>query len=218
MKGGRNPVRIPAMLALSMIFLPAPARPQTTTETATQTASSVLSPSLAQLRQSLRGLRVDKWKAPGPVREDANSNIVSMTRDLDGTLPGLLATADAAPGVVSRNLPVFRNVDALYDVLLRVVETAELAAPENEAGALRGALASLEDARRSLGDTLQTAAESDEQQIARLREQMRTQAAAPAAPATVVDDGAKPAAPAHRKKAAAKPAAPPASSPQPAPE
>ena len=209
-------MRIPALLAFATSLLtPALAGPQTTPPITAQTASSVLSPSLEQLRHSLAGVRVDKWKAPGPVREDATSNIGSMTRDLDGTLPGLLATADAAPGVVSKNLPVFRNVDALYDVLLRVVETAELAAPENEASTLRGALASLEDARRSLGDTLQAASEGSEQQAAGLREQLRTvQAAAPASSTTVVDDGAKPAAPAHRKKAATKPAPPSPPPPQ----
>ena len=207
MRGGRFPVRIPALLAFSTLLLAAsPARPQAATppiaQTANQTASSVLSPSLAQLRRSITGLRVEKWKAPGPVREDATANLNSLSRDLDGPLPGLLMTADAAPGTVSKNLPVFRNIDALYDVLLRVVETAELAAPDNEAGALRSALASLEDARRSFGDALQASAETSEQQAAVLREQLRaSQAAAPA----TVDDGGKPAT-APRKKKPAKPA------------
>ncbi len=173
------------------------------------TASSILSPSLDQLRQSLTGLRLDKWKAPGPVREDANSNIASITHDLDGTLPSLLQAADAAPGVVSKNLPVFRNIDALYDVLLRVVETADLAAPDNEAETLNKALGSLENARRSFGDAIESAAATQEQQMDVMRNQIRAQAAAaaPSAATTVVNDSVRPAAKttstaAHKKKAA----------------
>ncbi len=183
---------------------------------AAPTASSLLSPSLDQLRHGLAGLRLDKWKAPGPVRQEASGNIGSITRDLDGTLPGLLATADAAPGTVSKNLPVFRNIDALYDVLLRVVETADLAAPENDTDSLHRALASLEDARRSLGDSLETAALNSEQQLSEFRTQLRAQAAPPTAPATVEDGGAgRPATAARRHKpAAARPAATTQSAPQ----
>ncbi len=175
------------------------------------TASSTLSPALDQLRAALGSVRVDKWKAPGAVRADASNNIGSIQRDLDGTLPGLLATADAAPGLVSKNLPVFRNLDALYDVLLRVVESADLAAPDDQAQSLNRALGALEDARRVLGDNLEAAAVSTEGQLGGLREQPGSGAgAAPASP-SVVNDGAKPAGAAARKRKPAKtpvPAAP----------
>ena len=167
------------------------------------TASSVLSPALAQLRDTLGGLRLDKWKAPGPVREQASGNIGSITRDLDATLPGLLAAADAAPGTVSRNLPVFRNVDALYDVLLRVVETADLSAPDSEADRLHTALAALEDARRSLGDAVESAAVSQEQQIGSLHEQVRTLNARTQAEPVAEEEEKKPAV-VHKHKASPK--------------
>ncbi len=172
------------------------------------TASSILSPALGQLRETLSGLRLDKWKAPGPVREEANGNIGSITRDLDGTLPGLLAAADGAPGTVSRNLPVFRNVDALYDVLLRVVETADLTAPDSEADQLHTALAALDDARRSLGDALEASAVGQEQQFGSLREQLRTLAARPPVEKVIPagEDEKKPAVTHKHKPAAKKPA------------
>ena len=193
------------LLAISVLLAPglyaqdlpaAQPAPATASATAPATASSLLQPSLDQLRQSLSRLRLDKWKAPGPLREETNGNIGSITRDLDGTLPGLLTTADAAPRMVSKNLPVFRNVDALYDVLLRIVETADLAAPEAETQTLHAALTSLDNARRTLGDAIEAAA-VDSEQAAQQR------AAAPAAPATtnVVTDTGKPV-PVHRKKPA----------------
>ncbi len=208
--------RFSALLFFPILLAPAlPALAQGAAPVAaTATASGILSPALTSLRQSLAGLRLDKWKAPGPVREETSGNIGSITRDLDGTLPGLLATADAAPLAVSQTLPVFRNVDALYDVLLRVVETADLSAPDSDTDALHRALTQLEDARRSLGDAMESAAVSQENQLASFRAQSHPQQlAAPGTPSTnVVDDGARatPSA-AHKRKPAVKPAPTPPS-------
>ncbi len=193
------------LLAVSLLFAPGlHAQDASAAQPSAATASSLLQPSLDQLRQSLSGLRLDKWKAPGPVREETNGNIGSITRDLDGTLPGLLMTADASPHTVSKNLPVFRNVDALYDVLLRIVETADLAAPDGETQTLHAALTSLDSARRSLGDALEAAAVDNEQQL-KQAQQRATQSAAPATTNVVTDTGKS--VPVHRKKPApAKPA------------
>ncbi len=204
-----------ALLLASSALIPA-AQAQAPAPGTPATASSMITPALDRLRTTLGNLRLDKWKAPGPVREEASSNIGSINRDLDATLPGLLATADAAPGVVSKTLPVFRNVDALYDVLLRVVETADLSAPEVETGNLHQALSTLDDARRSLGDSIETAAVAQEQQIASIAS--RSAAAPAAAPAeTVVNDGAATRPTYKHKQAIRKPVTPPpaATSPQP---
>ena len=191
---------------LALLLLPASFAVAQTSDApvAVPTASSLLAPALDQLRQSLGSVRVEKWKAPGAVKGEAGSNVQSMERDLEGTLPGLLQTADAAPGVVSKNLPVFRNTDALYDVLLRVVASADLFAPPSEVNTLHAAMFSLENARRTLGDTLQSSAATQEEQNSRLQAQLQARPPAPAA-ASVVDDGTKPAVPIRRKKAVAKP-------------
>ncbi len=187
------------LLAISLLLAPGlHAQDSSASQPAPATASSLLQPSLDQLRQSLSGVRLDKWKAPGPVREETNGNIGSIARDLDGTLPGLLMTADAAPGTVSKNLPVFRNVDALYDVLLRIVETADLAAPDPETQTLHAALTSLDSARRSLGDAIEAAAVDNEQQLGQARQRAATQAAAPTTTNVVTDTGKS--VPVHRKK------------------
>lgn len=192
----------PALLLLSLTAPVALAQTPTAT-----TATSTLQPSIDKLRSTISTLNTDKWKAPGAVREDARNNISSIRRDIDETLPPLLQTADAAPGSVAANLPVFRNIDALYDVLLRVVETAELAAPDTDGDALRGALTQMEDARRTFGDQLQTAAVNAEAQTKTLNAQLAAaQAAAKPIPTAVVDNTDQKPAPAARKK---KKAAPP---------
>jgi hypothetical protein len=145
--------------------------------------SALVQPAIATLQQTLEVLRPDKWKASDGAREEAAANVSSIRRDLDGTLPALLSAADAAPNSVSRLLPAYRNVEALYDVLLRIVGTGNLAAPSQQSAALERARTSLEDAQRLLGDRIKSTALSQEQQIHNLQAALR---AVPPAPAPVV--------------------------------
>ena len=149
----------------------------------TQVPSAVLTPAVNEVRQALAGLRPDKWKTPGPVTQETAQNIASIQRDLDSTLPGLLTAADRNPGAVQDVLPAYRNVDALYDVLLRVTEVSKLAAPAQQSGPLQQATASLSDARRTLGDQLQNTALNETRAIVSLQGQLRT--AQSASPQTV---------------------------------
>ena len=146
--------------------------------------SEILKPSLDQVRQTVNNLRLDKWK--GGSRDEAEANLKSILSDLDGTLPGLLATADATPDQPSKLLPAFRNVEALYDVLLRVTQTAVISAPRPQSDALTQAMASLEAARRGFGDRLQQAVEAQEQQLGTAQAALRSPPAAIAAPAPEV--------------------------------
>ena len=203
-------MRIAATLLFSSILLapdpPSQAQaaptPAPITATTPPTASSILSPTLDYLRQSLPILRLDKWKASRLVHEETGGNIDSLTRDLNNTLPPLLAAADAAPGAVSQNLPVFRNVNALYEVLLRVVATADRAAPKGDADMLHQALNSLEDRRRVFGDTIENTAVAQEQQLGSLRDQLRAQALAPARPVGSAGNSRPVPPPPHKRKPA----------------
>ena len=86
---------------------------------------------------------------------------------------------------------VFRNLDALYDVLLRVTETAALAGSESDAGSLEDARAGLEDGRAKLGTWLLQSIGAQDAQIAHLQATVATRPAAAPPPPTkiVVDDG-----------------------------
>jgi hypothetical protein len=169
-------------------------------------------PLLVELNTAVSGLSISKWKAPGPVRSAAQENVGSIQRDITGTLPGLLDQANAAPESLGPAFAVYRNVDALYDVLLRLSGTADLAAPDNEALSLQTTLVNLSGARKQLGEAIMQTATDREAELTRLRA-AATQAAAvqaqQAAPAkTVVDDGPAAAAPKKKKKKPAVPAAP----------
>ncbi|MBV8674776.1 MAG: hypothetical protein JOZ33_15205 [Acidobacteriaceae bacterium] len=191
---------------------PQPASASDTAAMPPPNVSSMVQPALGQVQSSISGLNVARWKAPAEVRSAAQQNAASIQRDLSDTLPALLTQADAAPGSVSPSFSVYRNIDALYDVLLRVYETASLAAPQNEADGVGSALQRLEAARRQLGDSILNDSRQHEAQLVQLqgalKAAMAAQAQAPPPKTAVIDDGPAPApAPKKKKKPATKPPA-----------
>lgn len=171
------------------------------------TPSAVLRQALDSVRQALAILRPDRWKAPAQVDSESASDIGSIQRDLDNTLPQLLSAADAAPGSTAQLLPAYRNVDALYDVLVRVTQTAVLSAPPQQSVALQQATASLQQGRRDLGDMVDAAAQSQDRQFHQVQVQLRTLQNTPPPPAPVCPP---PPTPAKKPKPRARPKPKPA--------
>lgn len=112
--------------------------------------SGVLLPALASVRRAVETARPDKWKLSHALEDETNNNIHSIQQDLDATLPQLLSAADTRPVLLSHVLPATRNVDALYNVLLRVAATAKVAASSDQSAMLEDAVAQLQDAKRVL--------------------------------------------------------------------
>jgi hypothetical protein len=184
---------------------PAPARPPAHTH-----PSELLKPSLDSVQQTLYAVKLDKWKR-GTVREEAGDHINALLKDIENTLPPLLQDADAAPGTFSKVLPMYRNVDAFYDVLLRVVEAARVSAPADQVTQLEEALIGLSKARRTLDDRLQDMAVDQEKQLGDLRSTVQKQTVALSTASAVAPAPAPvPCTPAPRPKAKKKPNPPPA--------
>lgn len=141
---------------------PSAAAPATTPVTQ---PSAIMRPALDAVGEAMEVLHPERWKAAGSVRQEAAANIDSIRRDLEVTLPPLLAAADNQPGSVAQALPAYRNIEALYDVLLRVSETGRLSAPRDQATTLQNALAGLERSRRSLGEQMQLLAMAQDQRL-----------------------------------------------------
>ena len=169
--------------------------------------SAILRPSLEILETAVGEMTLDKWKASPAIRTEADGNLRSIQRDLASTLPPLLAAADAAPDSPAKTLPVYRNVEALYDVMLRLDAAGRLAAPSNQISALDQALASIGDARRALGDQVQANAEGQEARVIHLQAALKAvpPPAPPPAPVACI--------PPPPKKKVARPAAKPATKP-----
>lgn len=166
--------------------------------------SDILQRSLSEVQQVVSSLKLDKWKR-GSVRDEAGTNVAAIQRDLEGTLPKLIKDGDTAPGTLSKVLPVARNVDALYDVLVHLVEQARVSAPGDQVGQLQTAMADLEKARVTLDNQLQQVASVQEKQLVDLRTTVQTQAASLKAASTPPPAPKCPApTPAKKKKAPAK--------------
>lgn len=168
--------------------------------------SSILQRPLDEVQQTVGAVKLDKWKK-GSVRDEAANNIDAIQRYMQGTLPALMKEGDAAPGTLSKVLPVSRNVDALYDVMVHIVEAARVSAPGDQVAQLQQAMADLEKARVAFGNQLQQTATVQEKQLVELRSTVQTQAASlkaasaqPLAPKCSV-----PPAPAKKKKTPVKP-------------
>jgi hypothetical protein len=166
-----------------------------------------LRPALANVQTAITNLNVGHWKAPNDIRAATQQDIASMQKDLNTALPPLLAQADTAasangPAALAPAFAVFRNLDALYDVLLRVTETAGLAGSAADASNLEDARAGLEDGRAKLGAWLLQAIGAQDAQVVRLQAPAaaRAPAAAPAAPnKIVVNDGPETSKPRKKK-------------------
>ena len=171
---------------------------------APKTPSQIMQPALQTLEQALDSVRLEKWKAPNALRDETDANISSIRRDLEETLPPLLADADRAPDSITQVLPVFRNIGALYDVLLRVSLAGRSSAPAPQSAALDQALTNLENSRRSLGDRLQSSALAQEKQVNDLQAKLR--AIPPPAPAPAPESVPPP--PVKKRKPRPKPATP----------
>jgi hypothetical protein len=170
-------------------------------------ASVILKPSLVAVEQTLSALKIEKWKR-GTVRDEAAKNIAAILRDIQTNLPPLASRADEVPEAVSKVLPMSRNVDALYDVLLRVDEASRVSAPGEQIAQIEQVLDGLKTSRLALDDHLQELAAAAEKQMVDLQAKLQAQAATkcPATPTTATSTCAAPT-PAHKVKRKPKPAA-----------
>ena len=161
---------LPLVLCASLLAAQPPAATRVSAPGPAATLPSAsIQPALDVLRTAVGQLHIDRWKASTPIRSEAQNNLASVQRDVQTTLPALLATADAAPGSAAKVLPAYRNVEALYDVTLRLVVAARLAAPTNEMSALDQALAGLDNGRHALGDQLQRNTDAQDAQVLHLQ-------------------------------------------------
>ena len=183
--------------------------------TPVQKPSELVAPALESVAKAGSAVDLNKWKGGNAVREDVDTNLVSMQKDLQTTLPPLLVASDAAPASASASLPVLLNLDALYSVLLRVTIASRGSAPRDQNLGLEQAAQLLDSARRDLGDTILANVRTQDKRIATLQATVQQQAAAIAAAQQAPPPPPPPARP-KRKTPAKKPATQPAATPAPA--
>lgn len=176
------------------------------------TSASQLNGILAQLQQTTQNIqtdlsrvRIDKWKTDGNTKRQTQGNVESIQRNLQSAVPEIVNTLKTSPENLAETFRLYRNMDALYDVFSNVVESAGAFGSKDDFQALENDLGSLETARRSVADRMESLANSKESELSRLRDQLRTvQAAAPATPKKVIVDDTEPPKKATKKKTTTK--------------
>jgi hypothetical protein len=172
--------------------------------------SAILRPAMQSLQQALALAHPEKWKAPSAITAESATDIGSIQRDLEQTLPPLVTSSDASPNSVSQLLPAYRNVEALYDVVVRVTQTSVLAAPPQQSTAFQQATLSLQQARREFGDLLTADAQSQDRRVHDVQARLTALQSAPppAAPVCPPPPPAKKVTPKKKSTSTAKPATP----------
>jgi hypothetical protein len=154
----------------------------------------------------LSHLRIDKWKTDGNTKKQTESDVESIQRNLQNAMPALLNALKGSPENLAQTFKVYRNLDALYDVISSVVESTGAFGSKEEFQALNRDLGALQESRRAVADRMDRVASAKETEIGQLRTALQTARAEATPKKTVVDDTAPPAPkkPAPKKKTPAK--------------
>jgi len=170
-------------------------------------------------QDDLMKLRIERWKADNSYKKQQLGNIDSVQRNLQGALPEIISKLRSAPEDLPTTFKLYRNLDALYDVLGSVAEGAGAFGSKDDLQSLSTDLNGFESTRRQLAERIENLSSSKEQEIARLRTDLKAaQATIAAEPPkkVVVDDTEPPKKPAtttKKKTAAKKPITPDNSKP-----
>jgi hypothetical protein len=164
----------------------------------------------AQTNVDLGHMRIEKWKADNASKQQAQGNADSLQRNLSSALPGLISSYRADPQNLNAGFKLYRNLNALYDVMASFTEATGAFGPKSDYEALAQQLNVFDTVRRDLGDNLDGLTTQTQTELNQLRTQVHTLQQAAAAPATppkkVIVDNAEPAKKAtttHKKKPAA---------------
>ena len=189
---------------------------ETTSAPVAYTSVSELNGILTQLQQTAQNIqtdlgkmRVEKWKTDGTTKKQALSDSDSIRRNLQSTLPETIAQLNISPEDVGVSFKLYRNLDALYDVFGSVAELAGAFGSKDESQSLGNDLNALQTARRAFADRVQKLAGAKEDELTRLRAQVKTLTAAPPPPPKkVIVDDTQPAPKKPAKKKTTKPSTP----------
>jgi hypothetical protein len=182
----------------------APAPPSPVAYASVSQLNAILTP-LQQTAQSmltdLGKLRIEKWKTDSTNKQQALANVSSIQRNLQDALPDMVAQLNNAPEDLPASFKLYRNLDALYDVFGSLVESAGAFGNKEEFQSLSKDMNGIESARRAFGERMQKLTASKEDELTRLRAQVKTLSATPPPPPKkiVVDDTEPPKKPAKKK-------------------
>jgi hypothetical protein len=157
------------------------AAPPAQTGSSSPAITDTLRPALEQVGHSVGQIQIDHWKVSKSWKEQLQSDANSISGDLSHVLPGLMQQAQATPTALDAQLRLMQNVDALYDVLVRLTLAADMNERKNDAALLDSALQNLETARKNASGQIMAAAAAQHQQLTELQARMEASQASQSA-------------------------------------
>lgn len=139
-------------------------------------------------QEDLSHLRIEKWKTDSGTKRQTEADTESILRNLQNALPSMIADLKNSPENLALTFKVYRNLDALYDVLSSAVESAGAFGSKDEFRALSQDLSSLDQSRHAFADRLEKLANAKENEIGQLRVALQQARAAEPPKKVVVDD------------------------------
>jgi hypothetical protein len=151
------------------------------------------------LNLDLGNLRVEKWKADSQVKQQATENAASIRRNITAALPEVIGAVRSSPQSLAANFKLYRNLNALYDVVSNLAESAGAFGKRDEYATIAPHVAALDEIRHSYTDLLQQMSANADDRIAAAQ---RAQAAAATQmpPKKIIVDDTEPPPPTKKKK------------------
>jgi hypothetical protein len=158
-------------------------------------------------QNDLSHLRIDKWKTDSGTKRQTQADTESILRNLQNAMPSMIADLKNSPENLALTFKLYRNLDALYDVLNSAVESTGAFGSKDEFRSLSQDLSAIDQARRGFADRMDKLATVKDNEIGQLRVALQNARAAEPPKKVVVDDTApEPAKPPIHKKTTKKPA------------
>ena len=139
-------------------------------------------------QDDLSHMRIDRWKTDSGTKKQTQADADSILRNMQNALPSMIADLKNSPENLQLTFKVYRNLDALYDVMNSAVESAGAFGSKDEFRALSQDLNAIDQARRAFADRMDKLANAKENEIGQLRVELQNARAAVPPKKTVVDD------------------------------
>ena len=139
-------------------------------------------------QQDLSHLRIEKWKVDSNTKRQTQADTESILKNLQNALPGILSDLKNSPENLALTFKTYRNLDALYDVLNSVVESAGAFGSKEDFQLLSNDLSAVESSRRAFAERMDKLANAKETEVSQLRVALQNARAATPPKKTIVDD------------------------------
>ena len=195
----RQALLLSCCLSLALVSIAQTAAAQAPAPPVSYSSINELNQLLGTLQQAsqstladLGHLRIDKWKMDSGTKRQTEADVESIEKNLQNALPGILNELKASPENVALAFKMYRNLDALFDVMTSVAESAGAFGNKDEFQGLNRDLGALQDSRRAFADRMDRIALAKETELGQLRTALQTARAEATPKKTVVDDTAPP--------------------------